>query len=168
MAFERGGGVIGRRGPCSRLGLPCAKQGVQVRALPTPPELNGKKGVVVLALAKLTAVEKMAVRIVRYLSERAGEKVKKKVLCEALGTRIPFANGILLNLRIAGIIDSEKGPQGGIIFRKTCTALDIIEVVSGKIVTKRPDVQGLVDDLEADIETIVAARLKEEVFYGVT
>lgn len=126
-------------------------------------------------MLKVTAAERAALKIVKCLAETPGEVVNRKKLCIKLDLTMPFSGQIMTELRRAGIIDVIAGPGGGPVFKQTCTALDVVEAMSGAIVTDRPGKKGKdesisdwLSGLESDIETIVAARLKAEVFYGAT
>jgi DNA-binding IscR family transcriptional regulator len=125
-------------------------------------------------MLKITAAVRAALKIVKYLAETPGEVVNRKKICIELGLTMPFSGQIMTELRRAGIIDVTAGPGGGPVFKQTCTALDVVEAMSGKIVTSRPKKESKeetildwADDLEGEIEKDVAARLKREVFHGV-
>jgi DNA-binding IscR family transcriptional regulator len=125
-------------------------------------------------MLKITAAERAALKIVKYLAESPGEVVNRKKLCLALDLRMPFSGQIMTELRRAGILDVNAGPGGGPVFNQTCTALDVVQAMSGKIIitdladSEEGSIQEWLDELEYEVEWEVANRLKAEVFHGAT
>ena len=92
------------------------------------------------AAVRISAKEDYAIRASIELAVADGGTIKRERIAEAQGIPAPFLENILLQLKLAEIVDAQRGAEGGFRLARPAseiTAADVIRAVSGPLATVR-------------------------------
>jgi Rrf2 family protein len=92
------------------------------------------------ARVRVTAKAEYAVRAVMELAAGAGEPVKRDRIVEAQGIPPKFLENILAELRHAGLVESQRGSEGGYWLAQTpeeITVAGVMRAVEGPLASVR-------------------------------
>lgn len=89
---------------------------------------------------RITAKEDYAIRACVELAVTQGGTVTRGRIAEAQGIPMPFLENILLELKRGGIVDAQRGAEGGFRLSRPAgeiSVADVIRAVSGPLATVR-------------------------------
>lgn len=89
---------------------------------------------------EITRKSDLAVRALRVLDDRPGERLKAPMLAEAVGSSPGFVTQVLTPLVRRGWVRSDPGPRGGYLLdvpASDISVLDVIEAIEGPTDTGR-------------------------------
>jgi Rrf2 family protein len=89
---------------------------------------------------RITAKEDYAIRAVLELARAGSGSVKREQIAEAQGIPITFLENILLELKRAELVETHRGPDGGVRLARRAadiTIADIVRAVTGPLATVR-------------------------------
>lgn len=89
---------------------------------------------------RISAKEDYAIRAVLELARAGSETVKREQIADAQDIPLAFLENILLELKRAEIVETQRGPDGGVRLARPAaeiTVADIVRAVTGPLATVR-------------------------------
>jgi Rrf2 family protein len=89
---------------------------------------------------RISAKEDYAIRAVLELARAGSETVKREQIADAQDIPLAFLENILLELKRAEIVETQRGPDGGVRLARPAaeiTVADVVRAVTGPLATVR-------------------------------